>query len=309
MRPSRWRRGGACSRLQSRARWLLVVAFAVVVLAVVALVGCWRVVRARFVADRPFSPLFGGRYVGPDWAARNGLETEPVAGELEDFDVYERPGTDLESGPVDAFDPDDVHPAVRRFYERTSDYDLVYETRWHRGFRLGAWLASFATARLEQLNLPGRSDGRTRRLESRLARVPTSADPRDARVWTRIDPDSGEAVFVATYATHERAVVTYANVAVPLPASNLSTVLRPEQCSLESGAKGVTFTTRGPGDGGLFLVTPFGAIRLPMEQQFRVWPVAGGGQDRLHASHEMWLFGRQFLTIEYVIEARERNSR
>ncbi|MFC7237387.1 hypothetical protein ACFQS4_04010 [Saliphagus sp. GCM10025317] len=274
-----------------------------------ALVVCWRVVRVRFVADRPFSPQFGGRYIGPDWAARNGLEADPVAGELEDFDVYERPGTDLESGRVVAFDPDDVHTDVRRFYERTSDYDLAYETRWHRGFRLGAWLASFATARLEQLNLPGRSDGRTRRLESRLARVPTSADPRDARVWTRTDPDSGEAVFVAIYATHERAGVTYANVAVPLPGSNLSTVLRPEQCSLESGEDGVTFTTRGPGDGGLFLVTPLGAVRLPMEQRFRVWPVAGGGHDRLHASHEMWLFGRQFLTIEYVIEARERDSR
>ncbi|MFC7213799.1 hypothetical protein ACFQO4_06855 [Saliphagus sp. GCM10025334] len=303
MGPWRWRRGGARSRFQSRARWLLVVAFTAV-----ALVGCWRAIRTRFVADRPFSPLFGGRYVGPDWAARNGLEVDPVAGELEDFDVYERQEIDLESGPVDAFDPGDVHPAVRRFYERTSDYDLTYETRWHRGFRLGAWLASFATARLEQLNLPGRSDGRTRRLESRLARVPTSADPRGARVWTRTDPDSGEAVFVAVYTTHERAGVTYANVAVPLPASNLSTVLRPEQFALESDEDGVTFTTRGPGDGGLYLVTPLGPVRLPMEQRFRVWRVASDGQD-LHASHEMWLVGRQFLTIEYTIEARDGDSR
>ncbi len=248
----------------------------------------------RRAAGIPFAPVYGRGRIGADWAARRGITGEPVAGEVERFSIYDRPGFDFER----------IHPEIRRFYEETGDYDLEYRTRWHPRFRLGAWLSSFVTSRLEQLNLPGRNDDRTRSLESELAAVPREVDPRGSRVWTRTDPD-GRAVFVAVYAIHTSEDVTYANVAVPLPGSNLSTVLRPEH-----DGEGVRFTTRGPGDGGLYLVTPVGAVRLPMDQRFRVLPLdsADGGDVRpstedsdLVAVHEMWLCGRQFLTIRYRI--------
>lgn len=267
---------------------------AVVSLAFVAL---HRAIGARRVADVPFAPIYGRDRVGADWADRRGVAGDPIAGEVDRFSVYDRPG----------FDTDRVHPEVRRFYEQTDEYDLRYETRWHRGFRFGAALASLVTSRLEQLNLPGRNDGRTRRLESEIAAVPATVDPRGSRVWTRTAPD-GQAVFVAVYATHACDGVTYANVAVPLPGSNLSTVLRPEH-----DGRGVRFTTRGPGDGGLYLTSPIGAVRLPMDQRFRVLPAGERsvtGTDVGHeptddadlvADHEMWLCGRQFLTIRYRI--------
>ncbi|MCU4973692.1 hypothetical protein OB955_13205 [Halobacteria archaeon AArc-m2/3/4] len=273
--------------------------------------------------DIPFCPLFARGRIGADWASRRGFEGDSALGELDDFAVYDR----------DGFDSSAVHPEIRRFYERTTEYDLVYETHWHRGFRAGAWLAAFVTSRLEQLNLPGRN-GRVRRLESEIAGVVPTADPRGSRVWTRTDPDRGHAVFVAVYATHDRDGVTYANVAVPLPWSNLSTVLRPERMSssadvdrrfhigadsdsdldIDTDVDGVEFTTRdpGPGDGGLYLVTPLGAFRLPMAQSFRVWPPNAFGSPTaptattidptLVATHEMWLFGQQFLTIRYGID-------
>ncbi|WP_207586668.1 hypothetical protein [Halomontanus rarus] len=260
--------------------------------------------------DIPFCPLFARRRVGADWASRSDLTGEPKPGEIDDFSIYDRDRD--RDRDRNGFDSNAIHPEIRRFYERTADYDLVYETRWHHGFRTGAWLAAFATARLEQLNLPGRSGG-VRRLESEIAAVVPAADPRDgaSRVWTRTDPERGHAVFVAVYATHERDGVTYANVAVPLPWSNLSTVLRPEAMRSSTDADGVRFTTRGPGDGGLYLVTPLGAYRLPMSQSFRVWPPGESGAPRapvddptLVATHEMWLFGRQFLTIRYGIRRR-----
>lgn len=279
-------------------------------------VGAVRGVARRRVRHLPFCPLFADGRVGADWARRNGFEGDRVPGEIEDFSVYDR---DPRRGR-DGFDAGAIHPEVRRFYERTTDYDLVYETTWHRGFRIGARIASIATGWLEQLNLPGRSDAGSRRLESRIARVPASADPREGtRVWTRTDPATGEAVFVAIYATCERDGVTYANVAVPLPRSNLSTVLRPERLGpareSDGTGAGVRFTTRGADAGGLYLVTPFGAVGLPMEQEFRVRPAEGEARveapdgpvesadsTSLVATHEMWLCGRQFLTISYGIE-------
>ncbi|WP_255169032.1 hypothetical protein [Natrononativus amylolyticus] len=263
-----------------------------------------RSLRSRVVTDVPFSSLFGGRYVGPEWASGRAITIGPAPGEVEDFSIYDRPG----------FDSSDVHPEIRRFYERTAEYALSYETTWHRGFRTGAWLASFLTGRIEQLNLPGRSAAGVRTLESRIAFLDTAVDGRDARVWTRTDPETGEAVFVAVYATHERDGVTYANVAVPLPGTNLSTVLRPDALDAGSpdGGAGVRFTTRGVGDGGLYLVSPVGTLALPMAQSFRVWPAAGHGGPIppvdgavLVATHEMWLCGRQFLTIRYGIEPAE----
>lgn len=273
----------------------------------------------RRVDDVPLPAVAARGRVGPNWARRRGLQGDPVPGEIDSFRVYDREG----------FDATRVHPEIGRFYERTGDYDLTYETRWHRGFRTGARLAARLTSRLEQLNLPGDSDAGPKRLESRIAAIRSTAEGgdtipeplADSRVWTRTDPATGEAIFVAVYATHERDGVTYANVAVPLPWATLATVLRPE--ALEAGpdaamarggsdATGVRFTTRGPGDGGLYLVTRPGGVRLPMTQSFRVWPAGAPGAPRgptddpdLVASHDMWVFGRRFLTIRYGIERRD----
>lgn len=267
--------------------------------------GAAAVRRSRRAAARvPLSPLCGGWFVGPDYPERAGIAVpgSDPAGEMDDFDAYARAG----------FDPGAVHPEVRRFYERTGEYELRYRTRWHRGFRLGARVAARVTSRVEQLNLPGPGAMRWRRLRSRFVDVDPDADPRrEARAWVRTDPETGAAVFVAVYATHERDGETFNNIAVPLPGGNLSTVLR--MTGRPDG--GVELTASGPGDPGLYLVTPVGGFALPMRQRFRVWPAesatpggtAGDGDGRdggpgLAATHEMWLLGRQFLTVEYVIE-------
>jgi hypothetical protein len=232
---------------------------------------------------------------------------------MDDFAVYAR----------DDFDPAAIHPEIRRFYERTAEYEMRYRVRWHRGFRLGAAAASEATSRLEQLNLPGPGDESWRKLESRFADLDPAADPRtDARGWTRTDPETGAAVFVAAYATHERDGETFNNIAVPLPGGNLSTVLRVQSIGDGSAGDddatrgddaptGVELTTRAPGDPGLYLRTPAGAFVLPMGQRFRVWPGDApaapdvGRAADLVATHEMWVCGRQFLTVEYAIDRRE----
>jgi hypothetical protein len=267
-----------------------------VALTVVALV-TWlrRRTRAR-VREIPFSRCQSVGVVGADWAARSGHAGDPVPGEVEDFGTFSRA----------EFDAAAVHPEVTRFYEQTAAYDMAYTVEWHGGFRPGAWLAAFATSRLLQLNLPGRSTDEVRHLRSRLERVPDDVDPRDSVVWTRTDPDSGEAIFVAVYGRHRHRGVTYANVAVPLPWSNLSTVLRPEAIEGDDEGTGVEFTTAGPGDGGLYLITPLGPVALPLSQSFRVWPASAPGAPAapvagadLVATHEMWLCGRQFLTVTY----------
>ena len=258
--------------------------------------------RARRAARRlRLSPLTARFRVGPEFLDRRGVVGEELVGEMDDMAEFARPD----------FDPDAVHPEVRRFYERTADFEMRYRVRWHPGFRLGAALASRLTSRIEQLNLPGPGDEhRWRRLRSRIVRVDAAADPRPAaRAWIRTDPETGEAVFVAVYAVRDAGPADaptdererHVDIAVPLPGSNLSTVLRPEHLDDAPTDGGLRLTTRAAGDPGLYLVTALGAFRLPLAQTFRVWP-AEGGTARLAATHEMRVFDRQFLTVEYDIE-------
>lgn len=271
----------------------------------------------RRAANVPLSPLTAGRHVGADWVERTGVGTDdrPV-GEMDDFDALARPD----------FDPERVDPAVRRFYERTSEYDLQYRVRWERGFRLGAAVATRFTSRLEQLNLPApgergsvTGDDSTdehgwRGLRSRFVAVDPDADARaEARAWVRTDTDTGEGVFVAVYGAHERDDERFVNIAVPLPWTNLSTVLRVEHHDRPGSVRLATAGDGEVGDPGLYLVTPVGAFALPMEQRFQVWPVEretrtardDGPTTSLRATHEMWVLGQRFLVVEYRIRRRE----
>ncbi|MGM0591258.1 MAG: hypothetical protein ACQETI_06460 [Halobacteriota archaeon] len=236
--------------------------------------------------------MTAGLHVGADYVERRnvGGDTHPV-GEMDEFSAYAREG----------FDTAAVHPEVRRFYERTSEYELTYRVRWHRGFRLGAAAASRLTSRIEQLNLPGPGEEGKRSLRSRFVDIDPAADPRnEARAWIRTDPQTGEAVFVAVYANHRHDGERFVNIAVPLPWSNLSTVLRIEPFPTHHGT-GARLTTCGAGDPGLYLRTPRGGFSLPMAQTFRVWPAETGDRPSLRGNHEMWVYGWQFLTIDYEI--------
>jgi hypothetical protein len=273
----------------------------------VGLVGALAVAVGRgrtAVRDVPISPVTADWFVGPDFVHRSGLTTgDPVDGELDDLSTL----------TSDTFDPAELDPDVRRFYERTGEYSLRYRTTWHPPFRTGAALASRLTHRVQQLALPGPDDESWHGLESEFLAVeePGSVTggtdrPRreDVRAWTRTDPETGAAVFVALYATHERDGERLVNIAAPFPGGNVSTVLRPELLDDGThGPGGIRLTTDGGDDAGLYLRTPFGPVKLPAGQEFRVWR---SGDGTLGAVHEMWLLGRRFLTVDYELAAERR---
>lgn len=254
--------------------------------------------RARGV---PLSPLHGDRHIGPKWPERRWIRGDRVPGEMDSLADYARPG----------FDPESVHPDVRALYERTDDFGMTVTATWHRPYSAGARVAGRWTSRVQQLNLPGPA-GDPKRVSSELftvAEPAASADPRDGpRLWVRTDDDTGEAVFVAVYASHVDDGERFVNIAVPLPGANLSTVLR-----IEHEGGGVRLTTDCP-DGGLYLHTDVGAFRLPASQQFRVLPatdpaappadVAPSEGDVL-AEQRIRLFGRPLVTVRYAATRRE----
>lgn len=281
--------------------WLNAVGFALI-----GLVG-WRAVDPPSTAPplgMPLSRVTSRGRVGPDYLERNGLTTDGTAtGMVDSFHAFDSP----------SMDSDRIRDAITTFYERTAEYDLRVESTWESGFRLGSRLFDPISRRVGQLNLPV-DDRDPDRLSSRIVPVADSADGREnVRAWIRTYDETGAAIYVALYATHRFGGRPYMNIAFPLPSSNLTSVLTVEPLAT-SERDGVVLSTveDGPGDAGIYLRTPLGPLRTPLDETIRVWAPDGdhafpdGGDEdgsALVARHDITLFGRRFLRLDYRIAA------
>lgn len=254
----------------------------------------------RSTRDIPLSSLHGGSHIDPTWPERTGVRGDRVSGEMDSFDDYARPG----------FDPDVVHPDVRALYEQTATFEMTITATWHFPYSLGASLANRWTRRIEQLNLPG-PGGESKRVSSDLfvlAESAASTDPRDdPRLWVRTDDETGEGVFVAIYASYVEDNERFVNIAVPLPSTNLATVLR-----MDHYGEGVALTTDCP-NGGLYLHTSVGAFKLPASQEFRVSPAQDSpasahagtrNESDVLADQRIYFLGLPLVTVRYAATRR-----
>ena len=266
-------------------------------------------VRARVPAHGlPFSDLRARWKVGKNFFDRVGIAEETDAtGMIDDLDAYDRD----EDGTVRGFDADAVHPDVRDFYENTDTYEMVVVPEWERGFRLPVRLYGAVASRFENIH-PATTETR---IDGEVVGVDDDADGRgDVRAWTRWDASTGEGVLVGAYSSHVHDGVRYSAVAFPLPLSNFAGVLRFEN----TDGDGLLLTTYDGdgcpdegneavyGDGGLYLVTPLVPVRLPLDERLSVRATddkEGGDEHEREADvvvrHEMYVFGRRFVTLNY----------
>lgn len=256
----------------------------------------------------PFSKLASRGFTGSDYFERVGAlstsKPQPL-GLVDQFAVYRRKD----------FNPDSVDPKVRSFYEETSRYRLVVRPHWKSGFRLGGRVAHLLGTSLGQLRLPIASESEQDNIESRLLPLDDSIDGREGvRGWVRTYLGTDKAMYVAAYATHSQMGNTYMNIAFPLPGGNLSSILHiaPESSgSIHGGVILSTLAASDPGgDQGVYYVNPVIPVRLPIDETITVWPVdpsdraaklPGGQEPVMRARHQMWLFGLNFLNLDYDI--------
>jgi hypothetical protein len=205
------------------------------------------------------------------------------------------------------FDPKLVHPAVRRFYERTGEYELEAWAEWCGMFRpFGRLLALLFSRRLQQLNVP---------LSGLDVRLGTTSE-----VIQLVDPASGELHYTGWLRTLRATEnVLYAGaysvtrvpgfdrpcvkVVFPLPNGNAQVFLKPEITA--DGSLTVTSSGRGFGDPGFyFTVHRRGRVWAryvrAMRESIRVF---ADNQD-VRADHQMWLWGATFLRLHYRLRPR-----
>ncbi|AOZ90397.1 hypothetical protein BK049_17740 [Bacillus xiamenensis] len=202
----------------------------------------------------------------------------------------------------ETFSAESVSPVIRRFYEDPMSFTLKAAVCFHWWVRPFVYLLQPVFRRLGQLYLG--SSRKPYEMPGSLLKFQHPLEEREnVRVWIRRN-EKGEQVFYALYAQHHDEETVYMNIALPLPFSQLTAILKPfneqEDFLLKSKSpKGST------GHEGLYVHTPFITMKLPMEESFHMKP---GTENSLTALHQMKLFGIPFLTIQYHIDSDSHSS-
>lgn len=199
----------------------------------------------------------------------------------------------------EAFDTAKIPLSIIRFYENTTAYKLQSHIKWTRWFRPFAFCYEKMSERVEQVHLG--MGGKWETMHGSIIGVIDEKDGRENVIaWLRKN-EAGKSIFLALYAMHTYKNDTYMNIALPLPYSNMTGILK-----LRNDNNELIITSKlranGKGDEGIYLHTRFFTVRLPLAETFII---KEGNDQMLTAHHKMWIFGVKFLEIDYEIKRIE----
>lgn len=207
---------------------------------------------------------------------------------------------DLRSGE---FSPAAVAPAVIRFYENTSGYELEAWSEWHRIFRPFGWLlAILFSRRLQQLNVPLSNLDTSRGLTNEVLHFRDQEGHLVHVVWLRQLAGSGHVLYSGSYTTCKPPgyAGTCLKVVFPLPNGNAVVIMRPE--AHDDGSVSLVSSGTGFGSPGFYFVVHRGNGRATaryvrtMQERITVYPDASG---EARADHVLRIWRRVFLRLHY----------
>jgi hypothetical protein len=199
------------------------------------------------------------------------------------------------------FDPAEVDPLVREFYEHTTRFRLDIVPEWRLWVRPGYLLYRAAIARpLGQANVPMNQRETQRGIRSRIDTITLPGQPDVAvRGWIRSFSDTDEPIYVGIYTTYRHGDHGYVSVGFPVPHGSFTATLVPHA----RPGGGLILTSRSELDHpGHYL-----AYIDPDTRQMTALAVHGfaeqldvyleGGE--LCADHAFWVFRIPFLVLRY----------
>jgi hypothetical protein len=243
------------------------------------------------------------RYVGTDYVR----ELAAVLGgtyQADAEDVGIVASLDDLAGPQ--FDPADVDPLVREFYERTTRFRLDIVPEWRLWVRPGYLLYRTLVARpLGQANVPMNQRETVRGVRSRIDTItPAGADLIGVRGWIRSFADTDEPIYVGIYTTYRHDDRGYVSVGFPVPQANFTATLLP----MPRPGGGLVLTSRSP------LAHPGHYLTYidPETRELTTLAVHGFAEQldvytehgELRAEHAFALYGIPFLVLHYTIHRK-----
>jgi hypothetical protein len=201
------------------------------------------------------------------------------------------------------FDPDEVDPLIREFYEHTSRFKLSIVPVWKNRIKPLFWLFKRTIAQpMGQANLPFNMEEAQRGVVSYIDAIDFQCDDIiELRGWVRAFKETGEAIYVGVYTTFRHGDVGYVSVGFPLPEANFTATLLPY--NHEGGKFVLKSRNTGYPYPGHYLTTSengnLTVLKLPtFDEEIEVYVEDG----QLKTDHHFYLAGLNFLTLRYTIE-------
>jgi hypothetical protein len=204
------------------------------------------------------------------------------------------------------FEPTDIDPRVRDFYEHTTRFALDIVPEWRIWVRPGYLLYRTVVARpLGQASVPMNQREAQRGIRSRIDTITsTPGGAVSVRGWIRSFADDDEPIYVGIYTTYRHEGRGYVSVGFPLPQASFTATLRPRTrpgggltltSSADDDQAGHYLTYVDPDSGELTALAVHGfAEHLDVHVE----------QGELRAEHAFSVFGFPFLVLHYRIERK-----
>jgi hypothetical protein len=222
------------------------------------------------------------------------------------------------------FDPAQVDPLVREFYEHTTRFTLDIVPEWRLWVRPGYLLYRALLARpLGQANVPMNQREAQRGVRSRIDTITSAGSDAgpvlDIRGWIRSYADTDEPIYVGIYTTYRSSVDGvdrgYVSVGFPLPQASFTATLAPRA---RTGG-GLVLSSRTDLSPAVAARTHAGHYLTyidPESRDLTTLEVSGFSEEldvyvdggSLRAEHAFWVFGFPFLVLHYEIRRKASAS-
>ena len=199
------------------------------------------------------------------------------------------------------FDPADVDPRVREFYEHTTRFTLDIIPEWRLWVRPGYLLYRNLVARpLGQASVPMNQRETQRGIRSRIDTI--SAPDEDVvavRGWIRSFADTDEPIYIGVYTTYRHEDRGYVSVGFPLPQASFTATLAP---TARPGG-GLVLSSRSelkhPGHYLTYIDSETRELTTAEVRGFAEQLDVFVEDGELRAEHAFWVFGLPFMVLHY----------
>lgn len=226
-----------------------------------------------------------------------------------------------DSGLLDRFDSLELseeenrllHPRVRDFYERTSNYDFEVWSEWCGFFKPFGWLLSVIfSKRLQQLNLPLNALHTAKGIRSNIIKlVEKNSNTPKWTIWYRILKETNHVIYSGVYTTCSIPGQSgkFLKVVFPLPNGNATVIMRREV--LPDGALKLSSDGKKFGDNGFYFTLTNGKGKhwARFVRAMHEWITVYVDEEHvLRTNHDLYFYGLPFLKLHYKMTQKNKRQ-
>lgn len=208
------------------------------------------------------------------------------------------------------FDTTGIHPWVKDFYERTTDYELELQPKWNVFFKPLYWLfRKIIAEKVGNANLPFNQKETAEGIVTYIDTIDFNNDEiPDLRGWIRTYKKTGDVIYVGIYTTVKVDHQSYVSVGFPFQEVNLTATLAP--VSKKNGTLLLTTKHSSFKHAGDYLVS------IDEQQQLSIFKLKWFHEEikvfvkneRLLTDHKFYFLFCNFLTLKYRLIRKQAST-